>query len=234
MLSQKVSFKVLTSGDILSHSFLWQSNEGTPDCSVELPGNGEVVIGCDSVGKIAIDGDLQLVMDRSDANSRVFTWTRRARALGRDGEEATITIYHPDDDFEELTILVTRAEEASLTVEEYDEEDDEEFNFEIHFSSVSSFVKGFGAYLVIILAAIGGALFSRLLPEYSQELLFGSGFIVIYGYITTDSGDPFWKRLGFFAAAAVPLCYATYHPEHARNLLIIAGILSLCALTCDD
>ncbi|MBU6453581.1 MAG: hypothetical protein KGS72_17515 [Cyanobacteria bacterium REEB67] len=238
MHTQNVSFQVLTSSDILSHSFLWQTDADAPDCSIELPVDGEVIIGSDSVGKITIDGELQLAMNRSGAKSRVFTWSRRARALGKDGDEATITIYHPNDNFEELTLLITRAGEASLTVEEDDEDgeeaENEKPNVQVDFSSFASIVKAYGAYIVVGLASIGFALSSLLLPEHSQGLLIWSVWLFIIGCLATHPGDPFFKRLLLFIGAGVALCFTAGHPAQAHNLLEVAGVLSLIAVACDN
>jgi hypothetical protein len=228
MTSQNISFEVRAAGELLSHACLWQSEADAPECTIELPRDGEIILTCASVGKITLEGGLQLDMTRSQAGLRLFAWSPTARAEGEDGDEASIIVNHPSDDFPELTINIVRAEEASLSVEA------EEPVVEIDRDSLAGFIKAYGAFIVAGLAAVGALIFALLMPAHREELIGGAAGIAIWGYIATEVGDAFRARILLFLGAAVALCFAMAMPASADELIGGAGILSFLAVLWGD
>ncbi|MBU6455224.1 MAG: hypothetical protein KGS72_25870 [Cyanobacteria bacterium REEB67] len=228
MTSQNISFEVRGAGELLSHTCLWQSEADAPECTIELPRDGEIILSCTSVGKITMEGGLHLDMTRSQAGVRLFTWSPTARTEGEDGDEASITIEHPSDDFPELTINIVRAEEAALSVEA------EEPVVEIDRDSLRGFFTAYGAYIVAGLAAVGALIFALLMPAHRDELIGGAAGIAIWGYLATDEGDKFRARLLLFLGAGLTMCFAMAMPGSADELIGGAGLLSMLAILCGD
>jgi hypothetical protein len=234
MISQNISLELRGATELLSHSGRWQTDADAPEYSIELPRDGELILSSASVGKITIEGGLQLDMARSQAGSRLFIWTPAARAAGSDGDEATITITHPNDDFSNLTIFVRRAEEASLTV---DEEERSAAAVAVAFGdreSLKAIVTEYGAFFVAGLASVFALLFAYIMPAHQHELLVGAGMIAIWGWIATEEGDAFGARILLFLAAGVAMCFALAMPDNAEYLIDGAGVLSALAIWFGD
>ena len=134
-----------------------------------MPRDGEILLNLASVGKITIEGGLQLDMTRSQAGLRIFTWNANERTEGSDGNTATLTVAHPNDDYPDVEINVTRSEEAALSVEE------DTPAAVLDKSDLLGLLNAYGGYIVSGLAVIGTLIFALAMPAHRNELISGAG-----------------------------------------------------------
>ncbi len=198
----------------------WIADEDGPSADVELTANDVLSIRTDSIGKLSLDGDVELVPSAEPGSAIQVRWKSTAReALKGSG---SVTISHPNDDFNDVEISLEMEAVSSLSV------DAEEAKTPPAPMTSNDAVNRYGAYACCVVAALGALLFALIMPAHRSELISGAAGIGIWGYFATSEYDRFgWRILGFIAAG-VTMCFALAMPGNTDQLIEGAGVL--CAL----
>jgi len=223
MSMQSLSLEVKGAGVFLSSPASWLSGNDAPECSIELPANGAFSIQTASVGKAVVDGDLVLDEAACSAGRLAYRWSSSAVETG--SGSGSVTISHPDDDFEDFQVDVEMADVAALALKEPKV---------VAPLTGNDTINRYGAYGVGFIAAMCALVFALLMPAHRTEILGASGAIAVWTFFATEQYDRFVLRILGFVAAAVAMVAAMAMPDNADTLISAAGMISAAAIIWGD
>jgi len=223
MSTQSLSLEVKGAGVFLSSPASWHSGNDAPECSIELPATGSFSIQTASVGKAVVDGDLVLDEGACSAGKLAYRWSSSAAETG--SGSGSVTISHPDDDFEDFEVSVEMGDGAALSLKE---------TKVVAPLTNNDTVNRYGAYAVGFFAAICALGFALLMPAHRSEIIGASGAIALWTYFATDEYDRFVLRILGFVGAGVAMFAAMVMPENADTLIGAAGLISAAAIIWGD
>jgi len=223
MNSQTLTIAVLGAVP-LSHTTTWTADVDAPSCSVEMPRASSLSINAASIGKVAIDGDIEFDPAAAAEGRRVLRWSAAAQA--RNEGSGSITLSHPNDDFEDVEISLEMSDEAALSV-------DEEESL-LAAMPGASLIKLYGSYASGFLGAFGALIFALLMPAHQTELVSAAGAIALWTCFASEVNEPFGLRVVLFLAAAVAMVFAMIMPANAENIMEAAGLMCAAAIFWGD
>jgi|GEM_PF-3708019 len=223
MSTQTLSLEVKSAGVFLTSPASWLSGYDAPECSIELPPNGGFSIQTASVGKAVVDGDLVLDEGACGAGRLAYRWSSSAAETG--SGSGTVTISHPDDDFEDFEVSVEMGDDATLSLKSPKV---------VQPLTSNDAVNRYGAYAVGFIGAMCALVFAILMPAHRTEIIGAAGAIAVWTFFATSEYDRFVLRILGFVGAGVAMVAAMAMPENADTLISAAGLISAAAIIWGD